>query len=166
MNSNEITDLIVGFVVLLFGIIILAIGFDPIGDKSSNEGVKFSDEEKLFLLNYLRTDSGNGNLADMIALNENGNDESLKDLRGVSRNILNFYGFNGRDYALRVKYPNGDVKFIAGSQEGDLSSPEPRLETKFGDLEEYRTELGSGEKAFIPSLNRGLIIIELEVEDE
>ena len=166
MNSNEIADLIAGVVILVFGIIILAIGFDPLEHNSFNESAKLPDEEKLFLLNYLRTDIGDKKIVDVIALNENGDDKSLKDLQGISGNILRFYGFNGRDYALRIKYPDGNVKFIAGSQEGNLLSPEPGLETRFGDLENYGIVLGRGEKVVIPSMNIGLITVELEVEDE
>ena len=118
------------------------------------------------MLNYLRTDIGDKKIVDVIALNENGDDKSLKDLQGISGNILRFYGFNGRDYALRIKYPDGNVKFIAGSQEGNLLSPEPGLETRFGDLENYGIVLGRGEKVVIPSMNIGLITVELEVEDE
>ncbi len=166
MRSNEITDLLVGFALLFLMIVVVAVGFDPLGHKYSSIDIKFTDEERLFLLNYLKTDTGNQKIADMIALNENGDADSLKDLQGASRNILNFYGFNGRDYILRIQYPNGDVKFITASKEGDLPSPEPRIETRFGELEKLRPELGRGEKIKIPSINNGLIIVELEVEDE
>ncbi len=165
MNSNEITDLLVGFALLFLMIIAVAVGFYSLDGDSDNKA-KFSDEERLFLLNYLKTDVGDRKIADMIALNENGDSDSLENLQGISRNILNFYGFNGRNYVLRIKYPNGNVMFLTASREGDLPSPEPGVDTRFGELERYRTELGSGEKIRIPSINNGLIVVELEVEDE
>lgn len=164
--SNEITDLIVAYALLFLVIIIAAVGFGPLDKKSFENDIKFSDDERLFLLNYLKTDVGDKKIADMIAFNENGDANSLKDLQGASRNILRFYGFNGRDYVLRVQYPNGDVKFLTASREGDLPSPEPRVDNRFRELEKYKTELGNGEKIRIPSMNSGLIIVELEVEDE
>lgn len=166
MNSNEITDLIGGYVLLFLMIAIVALGFDPLGEKYFDKDIRFSDDERLFLLNYLKTNVNGKDIADIIALNENGDLNTLKELQNVSRNILRFYGFDGRDYALRVQYPNGDVKFITASREDDLPAPEPGIETKFGELERYRDELGNGEKIMIPSINNGLIIVELEVEDE
>lgn len=166
MMSHEITDLIVAYALLFLVIIIAAVGFGPLDKKYSESDIKFIDDERLFLLNYLKTDAGDKKIIDMIAFSENGDSESLKNLQSISRNILKFYGFSGKNYVLRIQYPNGDVKFLTASQEGDLPSPEPRVDTGFGELERYKTELGRGEKIKIPSINGGLIIIELEVEDE
>lgn len=163
---NDATDLIVGFIFLLAMIVVFAIGFGPLDSEYSEKDIRYHDDERLFLLNYLKTDVGGKKIADMIAFNENGDEDSLKDLQDASRNILRFYGFSGRDYVLRVKYPNGDVEFLTASQEEDLPTPEPRVDTRFGELEIPKTELGRGEKIRIPSINSGLITIELEVKDE
>src|SRR3989338_1577452 len=167
MKSNEITDLIVGYFLLFLMIGVVAIGFDPLSYKYSNRDVKFPDEERLFLLNYLRTDAGGERIADMIALSENRDKFLLRDLRSASRQILNFYGFNGRNYLLEVRYPDGEAEYITSTKGWDLIDTGEEAEggVKTG-LKLFRSELCRGERIMIPSINGGLITVELVVEDE
>src|SRR3989344_1710868 len=167
MDSNDITDLIAGYALFFVMIIVVSVGgLEFAGHSFTSKDIRFSDDERLFLLNYLRTDGGDGEIADMIALNENGDLNTLKNLQDASKKILNFYGPGWKNYILKVQYPNGNVKFITASREWDLPSAGTRVESGFEELKKFWFELGNGQKIKIPSINNGLITVELEVEDE
>ena len=165
MLPEDIQDLIMAIILL----IVLAV-FVPFlafsGKTYSSQTIELDDDTQMFLINYLKTETGDGQIADLIILNENSDFQTLIPLQTISKKIINFYDFGNRNYILKVGYPNGKVNFITASRSWDLptslaSGGEPTDEQK-----KKWFELGNGAKIQIPSLRSGLIIVELEVENE
>lgn len=165
MKSNEITDLIVGFALLFLMIIVVAVGLDPLGldYKYSAKEVKLHDEERLFLINYLRTDTGNGNIADIISFAEK-DSEKFFQLQIATRQIFGFYmaGREEKDYIVKVKYPEQDYKIIDFKLKGEEAVIDKYKELKISGgiiktSEERKYEIK------LPSLNKGMIEIEMEM---
>ncbi|MBI2507938.1 hypothetical protein HYV89_03215 [Candidatus Woesearchaeota archaeon] len=163
MFSNDITDIIAA-AILLFILALAAYGGSTVFvNRYSSEDISLKDEQHLFLLNYLRTETAFGDIADLIAKNENGDSDTLIPLQKISGNYLNFYRKDKGNYILKIGYPDGKVNFVAASHDWSLPSGQRQIS------EEQRKlwfEIGDGEKIKIPSLNKGLITLEFKTEDE
>jgi len=113
----------------------------------------FNDDVELALLSTLRIETAKGDLADVIVLNEN--DESYSSMiEGIATQNLNF-AIKDTEYFVRITYPDGDkLIFSPFTILGILS------EEHFKKIKTITKEM------VIPSLNEGVIKIELVVGNE
>src|SRR3989344_960566 len=162
MFSNDITDLI-SAAVLLFILALAVYGGSTVFVNSySSDEISFKDEQHIFLLNYLRIETESGDIADLIAKNENGDPNTLISLEKISGNYLNFYRRDKGNYILKVGYPDGKVDFIAASHDLELPSDQRQMNEE---QKKLWFEIGDGEKIKIPSLNKGMITVEFKTQD-
>ncbi len=164
MLPEDIQDLIIATALLLILLIIGKFIYNIYGaDFSANryisKDVDFNDEEKFFLLNFLRAEAGTGGISELISKSEG--ETNLISLQEISESYLGSY-FGGRNYIMKVQYSDGKVRFITASHAWGLPKGERGIPTE--KQKKFWFELGDGEKFRIPSLKQGLITIELKVE--
>ena len=169
MRFEDWEDLIIAFIILV--ILIVVGNVLEFGSVTYTTGeINLKDEAGLFLLNYVKSETGSGKIANRIILNEGGDHTTLIPLQGLSKELLNFAEMRDKDYILKVGYPNGSVNFIAASPKWALPKAGSGLSVsgaeKLDGLSKLWFELGDGEKIKLPSLNGGLITVEFKLEDE
>ena len=108
MLPEDIQDLVIALILIIaLAVFVPFLGFSAKNYASQIPDV--NDESKLFLINYLKTETGDGQIADLIALNEGSDHATLIPLQTLSKKIINFYYFRNRNYILR-KLENHDRK--------------------------------------------------------
>jgi hypothetical protein len=170
MRFEDWEDLIIAFIILV--ILIVVGNVLEFGSVTYTTGeINLKDEAGLFLLNYVKSETDSGKIANRIILNEGGDHTIRRPLQELSKELLAFTGFGRRDYLLKAKYPDGKLELIAGSgayrlpieQEVSLTLAELEYDNK---RTREALQLGDGEKIKLPSLNGGLITVEFKLEDE
>ena len=171
MRFEDWEDLIIAFILLI--ILIVVGNVLDYGDPAYyiTGEVNLKDEAGLLLLNYVKSETDSGKMANRIILNEGGDHTTRIPLQELSKELLSFMELREKNFILKAKYPNGRLEPIAGS--GLYKLPierEVSLTLAQVEYDNKRTEmvlkLGDGEKIKLPSLNRGLIIVEFKLEDE
>lgn len=165
MLPEDIQDVILA-TCLLVVIVITGTFFPNFGISTfTYHGAELTDEGDLFLLNYARTEIGDVKISDLIAFAEN-NPEKFFELQTSTRQIFGFYtaGRDEKDYVLRVKYPGQEYKIIDFKLRG-----EEAVFDKYKELKISEGVIGIDEnkkhEIKLPSINKGLIEIEMELED-
>jgi|SRR3989344_969528 len=159
MLPEDIQDLILAILLL---VIIVVVGslFPGFGiSLLTYQGVDLHDEGDILLLNYVRTETGSGHISDLIAFAEY-DSEKFSQLQAATRQIFDFYigGRDLRDYIVKVKYPEQDYKtvyFKSGREDALID-----IYGKDSMVNEWKYEIK------IPSVNKGIIEIEMEIKDE
>jgi len=157
MLPEDIQDSIFA-IILLIGLALVIPFFGFSGVSYASQIPDLHDEDTLFLINYLKVDVGESQIADLIALNEILSNNVDIPLKRVTKSLISFYGLggiSGRNYLLTATYPNGRREVIDATLSWDISQPN-----------HVKTTEGKKTQVQIPSLNKGLITVELEVENE
>ena len=163
MRFEDWEDLIIAFILLI--ILIVVGNVLDYGDPAYyiTGEVNLKDEAGLLLLNYVKSETDSGKMANRIILNEGGDHTTRIPLQELSKELLSFADLRDKNFILKVGYPDKEVHFIAASSSWDLPRGERTDPDTGGD---FWFKLGEGEKIKLPSLNGGLITMEFELEDE
>lgn len=113
----------------------------------------FNDDIELALLNTLRAGTVKGDVANIIALNEI-DENYFTMVKGIIEQNLNF-AFRDKLYFLKITYPSGKKIFIS-----------PSIDLGITGEENFEAGRINVKKVAIPSLNNGMIEVELVVKNE
>ena len=145
MLPEDIQDLVIALILIIaLAVFVPFLGFSAKNYASQIPDV--NDESKLFLINYLKTETGDGQIADLIALNEGSDHATLIPLQTLSKKIINFYYFRNRNYILKVGYPDGKVDILAASSPWNL----PSVISTGDPTDEQKKRMSQGRMGIVP----------------
>ena len=151
MEPDDINDLIFAAILLVIMGLVGGVFHFPQGSYTVQE-VQLTDGEELLLLNYLKTETGSGNIANLIALSEK-DEKNLILFRHATEQIMNFALEKNQDYIVKITYPGRDEE---GAVYTIGFSP---FTEELNDKNRIIKEMD------IPSLDKGLIKVKLELEN-
>ena len=114
MLPADATDLGIASLIFL-GALFISYGFQTLEvfDKSASfDKISIDDNSELFLLNYLRTETDEGRISDMISQAED-NEDAFEILSDKTEEIMEF-GFVD-EYDIKLIYPNGEKRINKGA---------------------------------------------------